>query len=98
MVILFSGCNNDKEETGEAPGVNVVIDSTFYAMNPMDLDFDSLELVMIDSGMADLNNETGAKNIRARHVAILSICRLLNSPCSSHKGLIQSPPMLLSLL
>ncbi len=34
--------------------VKVVFDSTYYAMNPMDLEFDSLELVMIDSGMADL--------------------------------------------
>jgi Asp-tRNA(Asn)/Glu-tRNA(Gln) amidotransferase A subunit family amidase len=32
----------------------VEIDSIYHAMNPMDLEFDSLELLMIDSGMLDL--------------------------------------------
>ena len=32
----------------------MVIDSTYYAMNPMDLHFDAAEQAMIDSGMADL--------------------------------------------
>ena len=54
MVFLVSGCINKKQETDEEPQVNVLIDSTYHAMNPMDLEFDSLELVMIDSGMADL--------------------------------------------
>jgi Asp-tRNA(Asn)/Glu-tRNA(Gln) amidotransferase A subunit family amidase len=30
------------------------MDSTYYAMNPMDLQFDSVEQVMIDSGLAEL--------------------------------------------
>ncbi len=34
--------------------MRVVIDSTYYAMNPMDLRFDSAEQAMIDSGMAEL--------------------------------------------
>ena len=34
--------------------MKVVIDSTYHAMNPMDLQFDSVEQAMIDSGMADL--------------------------------------------
>ena len=55
LVILYaSSCQNKKGDTGEDPGVRVEIDSIYHAMNPMDLDFDSLELVMIDSGMADL--------------------------------------------
>ena len=52
--LLVFGCNSTKEESGDEPQVRVVIDSIYYAMNPMDLEFDSLELVMIDSGMADL--------------------------------------------
>ncbi|MEN8229615.1 MAG: amidase [Bacteroidota bacterium] len=54
MVLLLHGCNKKKGETDEEPQVMVVIDSTYHAMNPMDLEFDSLELVMIDSGLADL--------------------------------------------
>ncbi|MFO7672006.1 MAG: amidase [Bacteroidales bacterium] len=34
--------------------VNVILDSTWYLMNPMDIEFDSMEQIMIDSGMADL--------------------------------------------
>jgi Asp-tRNA(Asn)/Glu-tRNA(Gln) amidotransferase A subunit family amidase len=53
LAALLVACK-DRKEAGDKPHVNVVIDSTYYAMNPMDLKFDSLEMVMIDSGMADL--------------------------------------------
>ena len=54
MVIFALGCSNKPEKSEEKPEVSVVIDSTYHAMNPMDLEFDSLELVLIDSGMSDL--------------------------------------------
>jgi Asp-tRNA(Asn)/Glu-tRNA(Gln) amidotransferase A subunit family amidase len=50
--VLILSCDRNKKEPAE-PYVNVEIDSTYYAMNPMDLEFDSLEMIMIDSGMAD---------------------------------------------
>ena len=53
-VLYSTSCQNKNKDSGEGPGVRVEIDSIYHAMNPMDLDFDSLELVMIDSGMADL--------------------------------------------
>jgi Asp-tRNA(Asn)/Glu-tRNA(Gln) amidotransferase A subunit family amidase len=52
--LLINGCQGDRTDQTEEPEVKVVIDSTYHAMNPMDLKFDSLEQVMIDSGMADL--------------------------------------------
>ncbi len=52
-LILFS-CSKKEKEEAEGSHVKVVIDSTYYAMNPMDLRFDSLEQVMIDSGLAQL--------------------------------------------
>ncbi len=54
MTILLFSCTARESAPDADPQVNVVIDSTYYAMNPMDLEFDSLEQVMIDSGMADL--------------------------------------------
>jgi Asp-tRNA(Asn)/Glu-tRNA(Gln) amidotransferase A subunit family amidase len=53
ILIVFS-CGNNKEKKGEDAEVKVLIDSTYLAMNPMDLRFDSAEQVMIDSGMANL--------------------------------------------
>jgi len=50
--IFFVRCD-DKQEKSTGAHVDVEIDSSYYAMNPMDLEFDSLEMVMIDSGMAD---------------------------------------------
>jgi Asp-tRNA(Asn)/Glu-tRNA(Gln) amidotransferase A subunit family amidase len=52
-LILFS-CSKKEKAEAEGSHVKVVIDSAFYAMNPMDLQFDSLEQVMIDSGLAQL--------------------------------------------
>jgi Asp-tRNA(Asn)/Glu-tRNA(Gln) amidotransferase A subunit family amidase len=52
MVLIASSCGNKDSKTGQE--VRVVIDSTYYAMNPMDLHFDAAEQAMIDSGMADL--------------------------------------------
>jgi Asp-tRNA(Asn)/Glu-tRNA(Gln) amidotransferase A subunit family amidase len=51
--IIWS-CNNKEQALEDDQYVHVEIDSTYYAMNPMDLEFDSMEQVMIDSGMADL--------------------------------------------
>ena len=55
VAIVFLSCDRKKEETAE-PDVQVKIDSIYDAMNPMDLIFDSLEMTMIDSGMADYIN------------------------------------------
>jgi len=54
FVVFMLACNQKKGETESEQEVMVEFDSTYLAMNPMDLEFDSLELVMIDSGMADL--------------------------------------------
>lgn len=54
VLIYITSCQNKTGENGDDTEVRVEIDSSYYAMNPMDLQFDSLELVMIDSGMADL--------------------------------------------
>jgi len=54
VVLYTASCQNNTQDTGEDPGVLVEIDSTYYAMNPMDLQFDSVEQVMIASGMAKL--------------------------------------------
>lgn len=55
FVVLYStSCQNSAKETTEDPGIMVEIDSTYHAMNPMDLQFDTTEQVMIDSGMAEL--------------------------------------------
>ena len=56
MVLYTASCQNSTTETGEDSGIHVEIDSTYYAMNPMDLQFDSVEQVMIDSGMAKLRD------------------------------------------
>ena len=53
MGILCS-CNNKEQVPEDDQYVHVEIDSTYFAMNPMDLEFDSMEQAMIDSGMADL--------------------------------------------
>ncbi len=64
FILFFAfSCDGQKKENEEEPHVNVVIDSTYYAMNPMDLEFDSLEQIMIDSGLADLIDSY--RNIRA---------------------------------
>jgi Asp-tRNA(Asn)/Glu-tRNA(Gln) amidotransferase A subunit family amidase len=54
VVLYATSCQNSNTETGDDPGILVEIDSTYHAMNPMDLHFDSIEQTMIDSGMADL--------------------------------------------
>jgi Asp-tRNA(Asn)/Glu-tRNA(Gln) amidotransferase A subunit family amidase len=54
VIGLTLSCGNRDKTGRDEIHVQVVMDSTYHAMNPMDLDFDSLELVMIDSGMAEL--------------------------------------------
>jgi hypothetical protein len=65
LLVSYS-CNprqGKEDQQEDETYVKVVIDSTYYAMNPMDLQFDSLELVMIDSGMAELISDY--RSIRA---------------------------------
>ncbi|MCK5067021.1 MAG: amidase [Bacteroidales bacterium] len=54
VILIAASCGKSDSKTGEESEVKVVIDSTYHAMNPMDLQFDSVEQAMIDSGMADL--------------------------------------------
>jgi Asp-tRNA(Asn)/Glu-tRNA(Gln) amidotransferase A subunit family amidase len=56
ILVLFSclSCQNSNKDSRESYETMVEIDSSYHAMNPMDLRFDSVEQVMIDSGMADL--------------------------------------------
>jgi Asp-tRNA(Asn)/Glu-tRNA(Gln) amidotransferase A subunit family amidase len=54
MLVLTCSCGEKGKRTERDAHVRVEIDSTYFAMNPMDLEFDSLERVMIDSGMAEL--------------------------------------------
>ena len=56
LIGLAFSCTDKGNVSQEESKVPVVIDSTYYTMNPMDLHFDSTEQVMIDSGMADLVN------------------------------------------
>ena len=53
LAMTSGSCRKEKDDASESL-VKVRIDSNYYAMNPMDLEFDSLEMVMIDSGMAGL--------------------------------------------
>ncbi len=54
VVLSATSCQNNAKESGEDPEITVEIDSSYHAMNPMNLQFDSLEQTMIDSGMAEL--------------------------------------------
>lgn len=54
LLLFITSCQTKIRDAGNETEVRVVIDSTYHTMNPMDLDFDSLELVMIDSGMPEL--------------------------------------------
>jgi Asp-tRNA(Asn)/Glu-tRNA(Gln) amidotransferase A subunit family amidase len=54
VLIYTSSCKNTINESGGNPEIVVKIDSTYFVMNPMDLQFDSVEQVMIDSGLAEL--------------------------------------------
>lgn len=65
----------------------MVIDSTYYAMNPMDLDFDSVEMVMIDSGMAELVESY--RNLRAYPLPNTTAPALLFNPLPDG---FQAPP------
>ena len=53
-MLITHTCNNSAGDEENSSHVNVVMDSTWYVMNPMDITFDSVELSMIDSGLADL--------------------------------------------
>ncbi len=62
-LLISHSCNNSSQEQENSTHVNVVFDSTWYVMNPMDIEFDSMELSMIDSGLAELM--TDYRKIRA---------------------------------
>ncbi len=63
LLMISHSCNNSSQEEENSTHVNVVFDSTWYVMNPMDIEFDSMELSMIDSGLAELM--TDYRKIRA---------------------------------
>ena len=54
LMALAISCGNRENACQLETNIHVEIDSTYHAMNPMDLQFDSIEQTMIDSGMADL--------------------------------------------
>jgi len=54
MFLFAIACQNNSTGSGEDPEIMAEIDSSYYAMNPMDLQFDTIEQTMIDSGMAEL--------------------------------------------
>jgi len=54
VLFLSTSCGKRAAKNEQDPEVKVAIDSSYFAMNPMDLHFDSVEQAMIDSGMADL--------------------------------------------
>ena len=54
LMLITHTCKNPSGEEENSSHVNVIMDSTWYVMNPMDITFDSVELSMIDSGLADL--------------------------------------------
>ena len=62
LSFISTACKHSSKGQEESIHVNVRLDSTWYAMNPMDINFDSMELAMIDSGMAELI--TDYRNIR----------------------------------
>lgn len=53
LLISFS-CTPGKKDQEDASSVIVVVDSTWHVNNPMDLEFDSIEQAMIDSGLVEL--------------------------------------------
>jgi Asp-tRNA(Asn)/Glu-tRNA(Gln) amidotransferase A subunit family amidase len=54
LIAMVTSCQSGGKEAGEHPDVVVEIDSTYYAMNPMDLQFDSAEQAMIDSSLSEM--------------------------------------------
>ncbi len=54
LLLIVFACNNPAPDQKNPTMVDVIVDSAWYVMNPMDIGFDSMEQAMIDSGMADL--------------------------------------------
>ncbi len=54
LLLIVFACNNPAPDQKNPTMVDVIIDSAWYVMNPMDIGFDSMEQAMIDSGLADL--------------------------------------------
>jgi len=52
--MIATSCGKKNTKTGQDSEVFVEIDSTYHAMNPMDLHFDSVEQAMIDPGISEL--------------------------------------------
>jgi len=53
IISLIYSCSSNKEKT-QSESIKVELDSTWHVMNPMDLEFDTNEQAMIDSGMANM--------------------------------------------
>lgn len=53
FIFTFMGCAGDKQSENGTP-VSIEMDSTYVAMNPMDLSFDTSEMTMIREGLPDL--------------------------------------------
>jgi len=52
LVLSISGCKGKKD--AEKEPVKIEVDSAYFAMNPMDIRFDSLEMAMITEGLPGL--------------------------------------------
>ncbi len=67
LILISPSCKQASTETENSTHINVQMDSSWHVMNPMDIEFDSMELAMIDSGMADLIMDY--REIREYHLA-----------------------------
>ena len=54
LLLFVFACNNPAPDQKNPTMVDVIVDSAWYIMNPMDIRFDSMEQAMIDSGLADM--------------------------------------------
>ncbi len=50
--------------------MEVIVDSAWYIMNPLDIEFDSIEQLMIDSDLAEL--------IRSREISCMAVTRSMD--------------------
>ncbi len=66
LLLSIYACNQSPSDKGNSSEREVIVDSAWYVMNPMDIEFDSMEQAMIDSGLADLMMDY--RDIRAYHL------------------------------
>jgi hypothetical protein len=48
-VLLIPACNNSTPE----PTTDIRVNSLYFAMNPMDIEFDTIEMKMIEKALAE---------------------------------------------